>query len=632
MIQQVEVENWKAHDKFKLDLAPGINFIMGPNGQGKTSLLEAMTFALIGETTIVENAQTFVRIPQRATKVSLTFGNNGTRYMVERTIDENQRATTRLREVAGKNLASTAKAATEFITKFLGTNSDFFKRVVYMPEGEVFRFINRPPGKAVMGQIEDLLGINQMKVLGGAAKQVLKDVKSKEKVYRELIERYDATASIISEKRARPLEPFTALEQMQNEQELLATRLASIGERRATARARIAELDQLAKDITVYEDLLSRFNIPTDADPLQFITALAQTNDQAVESLRTQLETITSERGRLQGQSDAHQDVLRLLQADVVLENQYAMMPCPVCGKPLNHDERGTIMSVQNARLKQISQELADLQSQANSVQTHLKRAQSELTATRQAITQLQQLLVRLAAVSNRKTLVSEVSALKKDDADLNDEQKQITQRLKELQEQSAAIAALRSEMNSLGFASVDDLRKRGLVECYRGMILIDAMELAIEATLQHQLDMGLQDVYKEIALVWKQFVSRHSGNASDWEIRFDQQGIPSLTNVEGQRVFDVQQLSGGEKTALLVMIHTILARHFSRADFLMIDEPLEHLDPINRRSLIRYLVESYRQGHFSQMIITTFEESLIRKYLADEWVHVIHLDSPLIA
>ena len=70
---------------------------------------------------------------------------------------------------------------------------------------------------------------------------------------------------------------------------------------------------------------------------------------------------------------------------------------------------------------------------------------------------------------------------------------------------------------------------------------------------------------------------------------------MPTLQDGEGRQL-DLSQFSGGEKTALLIMLHTIIAHHFSRSDFLLIDEPLEHLDPINRRSLIRFLVGAQPQ------------------------------------
>ncbi|MFH1636018.1 MAG: hypothetical protein ABIG63_18655 [Chloroflexota bacterium] len=53
-------------------------------------------------------------------------------------------------------------------------------------------------------------------------------------------------------------------------------------------------------------------------------------------------------------------------------------------------------------------------------------------------------------------------------------------------------------------------------------------------------------------------------------------------------------------------------------------DEPLEHLDSINRRSLFRFLVDAYRHQVFGQAVIATFEEALIRKYQSMEGVNVI--------
>ncbi|EDN68425.1 hypothetical protein BGP_5925 [Beggiatoa sp. PS] len=87
-----------------------------------------------------------------------------------------------------------------------------------------------------------------------------------------------------------------------------------------------------------------------------------------------------------------------------------------------------------------------------------------------------------------------------------------------------------------------------------------------------------------------------------------------------------MSQLSGGEKTILLLMLHTVIAHYFAQSDFILMDEPIAHLDPINRRSVINFLMNLYQQGAFQQAIITSFEESLIRRYLSVEGVNVIYL------
>jgi ATPase subunit of ABC transporter with duplicated ATPase domains len=79
-------------------------------------------------------------------------------------------------------------------------------------------------------------------------------------------------------------------------------------------------------------------------------------------------------------------------------------------------------------------------------------------------------------------------------------------------------------------------------------------------------------------------------------------------------------QLISGEKTVLLVLARVILCRLLStKIDFLMIDEPLEHLDIRNRRSLLNFLVAACQKDFIPQMFVTSFEETLIRKYYEGE-------------
>jgi DNA repair exonuclease SbcCD ATPase subunit len=68
----------------------------------------------------------------------------------------------------------------------------------------------------------------------------------------------------------------------------------------------------------------------------------------------------------------------------------------------------------------------------------------------------------------------------------------------------------------------------------------------------------------------------------------------------------------------------------FSNVDFLTIDEPLEHLDTRNRRSIINFLVASSTNGLISQTIVTTFEESLVRKYLDYKGTKTVYLPMAL--
>jgi len=150
-------------------------------------------------------------------------------------------------------------------------------------------------------------------------------------------------------------------------------------------------------------------------------------------------------------------------------------------------------------------------------------------------------------------------------------------------------------------------------------MLSIRAASQATEITLATQQTTDMHSIYQQIAGLWSTFTG-----IDGWIVEMDMQGYPAVINPENGLKLDMRQLSGGEKTALLIMLHTIIAHHFSKSDFLMIDEPLEHLDPINRRSLVRFLVEAYQHNVFGQAVIATFEESLIRKYQSVEGINII--------
>ena len=92
---------------------------------------------------------------------------------------------------------------------------------------------------------------------------------------------------------------------------------------------------------------------------------------------------------------------------------------------------------------------------------------------------------------------------------------------------------------------------------------------------------------------------------------------------------YSFAHLSGGEKTAILVITRTVLGKLISdEIGFLLLDEPLEHLDSKNRRSLLQFLVDAHKNRMVGQLIISTVEESLLTKFIEVEDVNLIPLEN----
>jgi len=83
-ILSVTLENFRSHTNSHFDFTPGVNLLIGNNGAGKSSVLEAIGFALFDAKTRTANKD-IVRRGATSAKATVSFiGNDGNTYRVER--------------------------------------------------------------------------------------------------------------------------------------------------------------------------------------------------------------------------------------------------------------------------------------------------------------------------------------------------------------------------------------------------------------------------------------------------------------------------------------------------------------------------------------------------------------------
>jgi DNA repair exonuclease SbcCD ATPase subunit len=147
----------------------------------------------------------------------------------------------------------------------------------------------------------------------------------------------------------------------------------------------------------------------------------------------------------------------------------------------------------------------------------------------------------------------------------------------------------------------------------------LNLLKKATQETVRIQREKKLDPVYEEIKNVWNELRKERQSS-----VRFDDKTIPVL--YRGGAKFGFQQLSGGEKIALFTIVRTVLCRRFTRMGFMLLDEPLEHLDSGNRRLIVDFLVEAFEKGWVDQLLVTTFEESVVRKFSDHKQVSITTL------
>ncbi|MDI6644590.1 MAG: SMC family ATPase [Methanobacteriaceae archaeon] len=162
IIQKIKLENFKSHEYTVIDFNPGISIIMGENGAGKSSILEAISFALFKEhKTRIDQ---LVQNDKNRMRVFLEFSSNGKHYRISRKRQRGTKSTSKLEEIENGSyhqLASGEKLVNNYINEILEMDTDLFLNAVYVKQGEIADLINKKSAekKEMIGR---LLGIENL--------------------------------------------------------------------------------------------------------------------------------------------------------------------------------------------------------------------------------------------------------------------------------------------------------------------------------------------------------------------------------------------------------------------------------------------------------------------------------------
>ncbi|ACV24480.1 AAA family ATPase [Methanocaldococcus fervens] len=159
IINSITINNFKSHVNTKITFNDGIIAIIGENGSGKSSIFEAMFFALFGADALRRMGLTYDEIitkGKKAMSVELDFEVNGNSYKVVREYDG--RSSAKLYK-NNELYAKTVNEVNRAISEILGVDKDMFLNSIYIKQGEIANLLNLPPAdrKEVIGK---LLGID----------------------------------------------------------------------------------------------------------------------------------------------------------------------------------------------------------------------------------------------------------------------------------------------------------------------------------------------------------------------------------------------------------------------------------------------------------------------------------------
>ena len=632
LINKLNIKNWKCHTELNLNFKKGVNFIIGFNGIGKTSVLDAIVFSFIGRVRDKKKVALRRIGSDEDTEVVLKFEHLNRDYDIIRRF--NGRSSNKLNKYSPKEELGSDEKILNFILEIFDTNQAFLENILYSPEGEIYNFLKLDQ-KDFINYLEYLLGIGKVNEFKNIINEFYKNFNKK----KEEIKDYIKTLEKIE--KSKDLGEIVDLEQ---ELESSFQNINIIGEKITNKQEEMLKLKNelekdykdnysLNKNINDLEKLyyenkkyfsdinLDVFNLQELLMKIEIIHEFNKRFLEKIERYRNDIQNL--EKNRIVNKLKIEEKI-KIKEIIDKLEYNYDDTPevfCPLCRKPL---EKSEFLEIH----KDVYNEIDELDNNIISMEKelkHLKKEEQEIKFSKNIFDKTLDLLELISKFDKEKLwkieekrsnyekkikkIESDIKELEVEKSDYERKERMIHIKLSEIRAADKIKEALKYEQKYQNYI--------------KGEIICEMIDNAIKKVMDNQRNFNLNDLINDIQKIWNIFFPLEYRN-----LLFNEKYIPYFEK-KGE-IIPFKNISAGEKMILLILIKTILVRKYTDLPFLIFDEPLEHLNYENRINLIDYLIDICEKGLIKQLIITTFEESLTRKFRNSDRVNVISLPSIL--
>jgi DNA repair exonuclease SbcCD ATPase subunit len=613
MIQHVALWNWKAFERLDLDLPEGTSFIVARNGVGKTSLLQALHFGLFGDRRLLSSGSGVERAVRGGSgsvaRVQLTVTIDGESWVIARMVPGDLAARSPLpaASVSANGRPTTEAAWMDALARASGVGLTELRLLSAIGEGGT---LSVPDGKStdtynLVSHLSEVLGVSRLRDASVRMRKAARDTSTAADNERLTLRVRPERSSLgeqerlISEREPLPNRVLQLEEQV--------TQLAQRQQLRSAWRSWRTQEDAVRGQVwaagmrlrstwlkhrSVLDELLGEH--PEVAEPpagasaagtLEFVANAQRDARGLLDELRRQRDTRLRAIGGLEARLASIDAALQLLAG--------ATAVCPTCRQPLSAE------AAERARAEHLQERDALLSTQSASQEVTV-RADAAISAIGAVV---HDALPTLPTPPTEQLLEDSEA---EDPVALVSLTEELDQARTGLQEIDASLRALQLDAQQ---RAADAALSRRLVAQYRRADLAaataDAFTRLADSICRERINPLAQLLGKRWSEMWP--------------------GRPALTLDLGTgeliaNVADAElslaDLSGGERAVAIVLLRLLALQSASSSPILLIDEPLEHLDPRNRRLLASLLVAATRtSAPPRQVLVTTYEESLTRRF-----------------
>jgi exonuclease SbcC len=674
----IEIQNFKPFRNITIpqegNLPNGLILIRGENSTGKSSLFEAILWALWGPDAVDPTNDELVSFTSSFCKVTLQFNVVGTKYKIVRSYDQAkgmevvlfQKTKNAWRRVADKSRSVATK-----IDEVLNLELKQALHTLLVRQGEVALIANARPSDLRKLLIR-VYNIELLNAMTGHLENLEEDVNSKKKILETDYRPEFLIQEQIADANRRVGENNKELEEAQR-QMLEAEGL----------QKEIPNLDVLQEisDLTnEYQKQERELEVNTNNRDGELEGAgLASADEEVIEArlrlLENEKEKLTSEDreleialtdvdqniGSLIGKSDELREHVSTLEK--ITDDETQIIECPTCSKPLTPEDRIRLLSEYKTELKEYNSNLLKLKKDREKTTKHRKEISTRLNAIASAIEAIRRVragqetvdesLKVLDAIREKLTSAEKESGIKDFDSvlkkygvsrldELQNKAVEFETTIKSLKQRIASInSSIKQEEKNIEKLERDALRSRE----------IGAEKESLERIYDHARYVRLKLISGFLAdyVVQKRLIGIVRGATNPYVRAFtnnqyssvDLIATPASASSGSGLVIKIRderdnatkktsQLSFGDRTAISLALRLGISRTMSvirptknspaitpRVRCVLLDEPLGGLDKNRRQSIVRNLVND---TSFEQIFLITHTD-------IQEWDEVPTID-----
>lgn len=596
MIRRVWLKSWKAFEELDLRLPSGTVFIVADNGIGKTSIVQAICFSIFGGEHLIGSGQAAstldqaVRGPVGTTAVAgCELDIAGNLIWIQRSVTRTERRPEASVEIKIDGVSASESQLTQLLVQHTGADLIQLSTLSVVPEGSVF--IKGDAGLDVAAMLSATFRVDQL--LDVAAKidrdasKLGKDADRDRKQLRDVPAKVANLTTGALEEEHQDLQSQVATLRARQEERIAYG--ASLSRWEAyDAQLREIELEQARTRSGCLELTTKAISDLQEILPLEAPSPEASAEGAAsvlIQRLQEYRSELADRRSRCEGKIEGIDAAVEAISTGDGI--------CPTCLRPLDEAEAADA-------LERHASERAENTEAISVLRSHEIRISEWSLRIEQALREINTIEVR-APEGERPILPGN---------DVEDAPEAISRRIAELDEQRVRVLA---ELRSI--QSADEVRRENvdlsdrLFDQYRraerGQALADTMRRVAQTITSERIAPLAREFEKRWGEIW----------ASD-SVQMTESGELVLKSAE--RDVPYAQFSGGQRTVAQVLLRLLAVTMVTRCPFLVLDEPLEHLDPRTRRIIASLLVRATSpDSSLDQVVVTTYEESVTRRLSA---------------